>query len=286
MAPNHETKTPLPVTKAVLVEIPAPHVLLVTINRPKQMNSLSVENCWEMDRVWKWFDDEPELRVGIITGAGAKALSAGMDLKGMWQKKRFTTPDPSSENFNRSGTYPNSGFAGLTRRVGKKPIICACNGYAHGGGFEIALNSDIVIASTNAEFRLPDVLRGTAAMAGAFPRICRNFGLQRAMLLALTAYTLKADEAMQWGLVQKVVPAESLIGEAIEMASLISSMSPDSVVVSRAGVREAWETGSVERATQLTGAMYAEKLMGGENVKEGLKAFAERRQPKWVPSKL
>ncbi len=182
--------------------------------------------------------------------------------------------------------YPPTGFAGLTRRLGKKPIIAAVNGHAHGGGFEIALNSDLVLASPNANFCLPDVARGTAAMMGAFPRICRNFGLQRANLLALTGYTLKAEEAREWGLVQKVVESGELVGEAVRMGSLIAGMSPDSVIVSRAGVRQAWETASVERATQLTAEAYAEKLMLGENVREGLIAFKDKREPKWVASKL
>ena len=174
----------------------------------------------------------------------------------------------------------------MTRRVGKKPIIAACNGHAHGGGFEIVLNSDIVLASPNADFRLPDVLRGTAALAGAFPRLCRTFGLHRANLIALTAYTLSAEEAQQWGLVQRIVPLEDLVPEAVKMAGLMASMSPDSVVVSRAGIREAWETASVEGATQVTADVYASRLMGGENVKEGLLAFREKREPRWVPSKL
>jgi enoyl-CoA hydratase/carnithine racemase len=182
--------------------------------------------------------------------------------------------------------YPPTGFAGLSRRLGKKPIIAAVNGHAHGGGFEIALNSDLVLASPNANFRLPDIARGTAAMMGAFPRICRNFGLQRANLLALTGYTLRAEEAKEWGLVQKVVESRKLLEEAVKLAALMASMSPDSVIVSRAGVREAWETASVEKATQLTAAAYAEKLMLGKNVREGLMAFKEKREPKWVASKL
>lgn len=160
------------------------------------------------------------------------------------------------------------------------------NGHAHGGGFEIALNADLVLASTNADFRLPDVLRGTAALEGAFPRICRNFGLQRAMLLALTGYVLRAEEAREWGLVLKVVENDVLLGEAVKLASLIASMSPDSVLVSRSGVRQAWEAGGVNDASLVTGNRYGQKLMRGANVREGLQAFREKREPKWVPSKL
>jgi enoyl-CoA hydratase/carnithine racemase len=143
-----------------------------------------------------------------------------------------------------------------------------------------------VIASPNASFRLPDVLRGTAALSGAFPRLCRTFGLQRANWVALTAYTLGAEEAREWGLVQKVVPHEALIKEAVEIGKTIAGMSPDSIMVSRTGIREAWETGSVEHATNLTFRAFAHRLMGGENAKEGMRAFAEKRQPKWVPPKL
>ena len=106
------------------------------------------------------------------------------------------------------------------------------------------------------------------------------------MLLALTGYTLHAEEAAQWGLVQKIVPIQDVVKEAVAIAALIASMSPDSIIVSRSGIRQAWEESSVERATQITADTYAEKLMSGENVREGLLAFQEKRQPKWVPSKL
>ncbi|EEH20785.2 hypothetical protein PABG_03016 [Paracoccidioides brasiliensis Pb03] len=279
MSPS--TTTPPPPVRFVLLDFPAPHVLLVTINLEKQMNSLPVDAVWEMHRVWKWFDDEPELRVGIITGAGKKAFSAGMDLK---ERQSMIASDSISAS--RQNSYPSTGFAGLTRRKGRKPIVAACNGHAHGGGFEIILNSDIVIASENADFRLPDVLRGTAAMAGAFPRLCRTFGLQRAMWLGLTAHTLTAQEGLAWGLVQKIVSIDNLVKEAVDVAKLIASMSPDSVIVTRAGIRQAWETSSVEHATFLTGEAYAADLMAGENAKEGILAFKEKRLPKWVPSKL
>ncbi|EEH36595.1 enoyl-CoA hydratase/carnithine racemase [Paracoccidioides lutzii Pb01] len=279
MSPS--TTTPPPPVRFVLLDFPAPHVLLVTINLEKQMNSLPVDAVWEMHRVWKWFDDEPELRVGIITGAGKKAFSAGMDLK---ERQSMIASDSISAS--RQNSYPSTGFAGLTRRNGRKPIVAACNGHAHGGGFEIILNSDIVIASENADFRLPDVIRGTAAMAGAFPRLCRTFGLQKAMWLGLTAHTLTAQEGLAWGLVQKIVSIDDLVKEAVNVAKLIASMSPDSVIVTRAGIRQAWETSSVEHATFLTGEAYAADLMAGENAKEGMLAFKEKRLPKWVPSKL
>ncbi|MCJ1304022.1 hypothetical protein MMC08_006834 [Hypocenomyce scalaris] len=270
-----KTTTAPPAAKHVLVEIPVPHVLLVTMDLPVQMNALPMETVWEMDQIWRWFDDEPELRVGVITGAGTQAFSAGMDLK---ERQKLVSTHPNNPSLRLN--YPPTGFAGLTRRIGKKPIIAACNGHAHGGGFKIIPNSDIVLASPNATFRLPDVLRGTAALAGAFPRLCRTLGLQRANLIALTAYTLGAEEALQWGLVQRIVPPGELVMEAVKMAAGVAAMSPDSVVVSRAGIREAWETGSVEGATRVTAEAFAERLMGGENVREGLLAWREKREPK------
>lgn len=106
------------------------------------------------------------------------------------------------------------------------------------------------------------------------------------MLLALTGYVLTAEEAKKWGFVVKVVESGKLVEEAVKLAGVVAGMSPDSVVVSRSGVRQGWEGGSVEDAVRITAEKYAEKLMGGENLREGLRAFRERRMPRWVPSKL
>jgi enoyl-CoA hydratase/carnithine racemase len=201
-------------------------------------------------------------------------------------KERVTSISPKKPSL----PYPPTGFGGLTRRVGRKPIIAAVNGHAHGGGFELALNADLVLASPNADFCLPDVKRGTAALMGALPRLVRTFGLQRANLIALTGYVLPAHEARDWGLVCKVVQGgnEELVREAVAMAKGIAACSPDSVMVSRAGVRQAWENESsgVEEATRVTERKWAEKLMTGENAREGMMAFAQKREPKWKPSKL
>jgi enoyl-CoA hydratase/carnithine racemase len=192
----------------------------------------------------------------------------------------------TEDEITRLTVYPPSGFGGFTSRIGKKPVIAAVNGHAHGGGFEIALNSDIVLASSSATFRLPDVSRGTAAMLGAFPRLLYHVGLQRAMLMALTAYTLGPEEAKEWGIVLKVVPGEKLMEEAVGIAKVIAGMSPDSIIVSRSGVRLGLEMAGVERATQITKDVYGKRLMEGENVREGLRAFLEKREARWVPSKL
>ena len=228
-------------------------------------------------------------RVAILTGAGKKAFSAGMDLKERAQLHQITHADPQA--IRRYHTYPQTGFAGLSRRVGRKPVIAAINGHAHGGGFELALNADIVLAARHATFRLPDGMRGTAAIQGALPRLVKIVGMQRASLVALTGYEVGAEEAQRWGIVAKVVDGEvadgaGVVGAAVEMGKLVASMSPDSVIVSRMGLREAWEIASVERAVQNTEQLWGEKLMSGENIQESLAAFAERRPARWKPSKL
>lgn len=122
-----------PSTSSFILSYPAPYVVLVTINRPEAMNSIPSYAHWEADAIFTWFDDEPSLRVAIITGAGPKAFCAGQDLI---EQGRFKVEPPKTSD----ARHPPSGFCGISRRGGKKPIIAAVNGFALGGGFEICLN--------------------------------------------------------------------------------------------------------------------------------------------------
>lgn len=145
----------------------------------------------------------------------------------------------------------------------------------------------MVVAAPTATFGLPEALRGIYAAAGGLPRLIRNVGLPLATEIAITGRTLTAAEALQYQLINKIsVSRETVVNEAIELARKIGDLSPDAVIVTRLALREAWERGSVERAYQVVDERLGAVLKGGVNAREGLAAFAEKRKPRWVPSKL
>ncbi|KAK1719521.1 carnitinyl-CoA dehydratase [Colletotrichum acutatum] len=269
-------ENPYPHIEHSLIAFPRKHILLVTINRPEHMNCLPVEATIELGALWKWYDAEPELRCAVFTGAGTKAFCAGMDLK-----QRLDIIKTNDVAFD----YPPGQFAGMSNRTGRKPIIVACNGHAHGGGFEAILNADVIFASPNATFRLPEVLRGVSALAGALPRCMMLFGNHRTMDLILTGRTMSVEEAYNWGLVKEVVPQERLLERTLNYAGQIAALSPDSVIISRLAAREVWETG-VSRATMRGQELWAEAMLRSKNATEGLAAYREKRDPKWFPSHL
>lgn len=145
----------------------------------------------------------------------------------------------------------------------------------------------MVVAAPEATFGLPEALRGIYAAAGGLPRLIRNVGLPLASEIAMTGRFLTAQEALQYQLINKVSKSRSsVVQETIDLAKKIANLSPDAVIVTRLALREAWETGSVERAFELTDERWKDKLHAGENAREGLTAFAQKRKPNWVPSKL
>ena len=168
------------------------HILEVTINRPEVYNALHPPSQQEFHEVWNEFSDDEGLWIGIITGSGEKAFSAGNDLK-------YQAEGGKMESVS-------SGFAGLTSRYDlNKPIIAAVNGVAMGGGFEIALACDLIIASDNATFALPEPKVGLAALAGGMHRLPRQIGMIRAMGMMLTGRTVKAEEGKDLGFLNEVV---------------------------------------------------------------------------------
>ncbi|KAJ5604731.1 Crotonase core [Penicillium lagena] len=277
---------PPPTPQHALLSFPAPHVLLVTLNRPRSLNCINSQGHADLHAVWEWMDAEPAVRVGILTGMG-RAFCAGADLK-EWN---------TSATNNKSRTQPGTGFGGLSRRKGRKPVICAVNGLCFGGGTEMIVNSDLVIASSNAVFGLPEVKRGVVALAGALTRLVRTVGKQRAMEMALTGRNVLPSEAERWGLVNEVVDTtdlgknedavrEKVVARAVEVAALIAENSPDAVLVSREGIKLGWEGIGAEEATSMLADTWVKRLNEGENLKEGLRAFVEKRKPVWRDSKL
>lgn len=246
------------------------------------MNSIPFAGHWELGAVFDWFDAEPNLRVAIITGAGEKAFCAGQDLIELGKLKSGGTMPHSG-----AMRHPTSGFAGISRRAGKKPIIAAVNGFALGGGFEIVLGCDMVVAAPTATFGLPEALRGIYAAAGGPANLIRIVGRPIASDIALTGRPISAQRAYELNIVNRISSSrETVVEEAVKLANEVASISPDAAIVTRASLRDGLENASPERATQLTLERYNDALQKGENAMEGLMAFAQKRKPNWKPSKL
>lgn len=276
--------TQAPQTLFLKLSYPAPRVLLMVMSREKDLNCTSSAAILEMTAVFRWFDNEPSLTVAILTGAGKKAFSTGADLK-EWNAK---VAEAAAAGRDTSGAGPGNvaGAEALSNRRGKKPIIAAVNGMALGGGCENVINCDLVVASENATFGLVEVKRGLAPYSGAMPRLVRVVGLQRAGEFALTGKVISAQTAEKWGLVNKVVPQDQLLDEALKLAKEIGEISPDSIICTRAMLREGWTTADVVEATNISNGREWVELQKGENMQEGLKAFQEKRQPRWKGPRL
>ena len=274
--------SPPPEVPDVLVTFPVPHVLLVTLNRPKQLNSLPTTHHAPLDALFRWYDREPSLRCAVVTGTG-RAFCAGADLK-QWNEAH---KNGAGQYAARADKWTNAGFGGLSNRTGKKPVIAAVNGLCLGGGMEIAVNCDMIVAAAAAQFGLPEVKRGVVAIAGALPRVVRTLGRQRSAEMVLTGRMFSADEMERWGIVNKVVPdGQSLLNEALGLAESVASNSPDAVIVSREGMRMGWEGIAPELAVNLLERGMYSSIDGGENMKEGVLSFVERRDAVWKDSKL
>lgn len=286
-------KTPPPPTDYLKLTFPLPRVMLVTLNRPKHLNSINAAGAAEMAPVFHWLDSEPSLIIAVVTGAGDKAFCAGADLK-EWSEG-MNNPGGKDSDVSKSSSLSGKGeeLKGLSRRRGKKPVIAAVNGLALGGGSEFAMNCDMIVASENAVFGFPEVTIGVIPFAGVLPRLIRTLGLHRASEMALTGRRIKADEAERWGFVNKIVPQgtgssglSKVVEAALGVAKGIADFSPDAIIATRSGLREGWVVADVEEAVDITTNGLWAQLLKGENVKEGLKSFGEKRKPIWKESKL
>jgi enoyl-CoA hydratase/carnithine racemase len=242
------------------------HVLVVTINRPNVMNALHPPTSVEMDDVWNTFAADDDLWVGVVTGAGDRAFSAGNDLK--------------HQAMGGDMSMPPSGFGGLTSRFDLyKPVIAAVNGLALGGGFEIALACDIIIASEKASMGLPEPRVGLAALAGGMQRLPRQIGIKNAMGMMLTGRRIDAHEAYRLGLAQEVTTPETLMERTLAWAEEISECAPLSVratkEVAMNSLGHPLEDSLKMRFDGLS------KMFSSEDFIEGPMAFAQKRKPQW-----
>lgn len=304
--PNSITEPP-PTVPNTIVSFPSEHVLLVTLNRPKQLNAIPTTSHALFDHLWRWYDAEPSLRCAILTGTG-RAFCAGADLK-EWNTRNAAANGGSNTTPTAATTSPfpgdagpkkakwaSAGFAGLSNRGGKKPVIAAVNGLCLGGGMEVALNCDIILASEDAVFGLPEVKRGVIALAGALPRLIRTVGKQRASEMALVGRHYDARTMCTWGIVNQVIiekrdgpkegKGEGVLAEALRWAEEIASNSPDSVIASREGLRLGWEPLGPEVSTEVVERGIYGRMEAAENMVEGVMSFVEKRTPRWKNSKL
>jgi len=242
-------------------------VRIVTINRPEVLNALHSEAHWEFDGVWNEFAADPELWVGIITGAGPRAFSAGNDLK--------------VQAAGRRGPRPATGFAGLSHRFDlDKPLIAAVNGVAMGGGFETALACDIIIAAENALFALPEPRVGLIAGGGGVHRLPRMIPMKKAMGMILTGRRVSAREGFELGFVTEVVPQGQALEGAKRWANMILECSPMAVRASKQASYRGMGEPTLERAMRTVYPAQQANIESQDYI-EGPKAFAEKRKPNW-----
>jgi len=253
---------------SVLTEVRG-HVLVVTLNRPDALNAVNQDVSRGVAAAMDKLASDPALRVGVITGAG-RAFCAGADLKALATGVSLDSPD-----------CPDRGFGGLVRNAGDKPLIAAVNGAAMGGGMELMLACDLVVAADSAVFGLPEVRWGLFAGAGAMLRLTNHLPINIAMEIALTGESISAETAHRWGLINSVVPVEQLMVAALALATTIAENAPLAVQATRRLLRRNTEGPDQNSAWAENDAEFAELLLS-EDGREGPRAFAERRAPIWV----
>ncbi len=245
-------------------------ILEVTMDRPKA-NAISLEYSRAMGEVFRDFRDDPQLRVAIITGAGEKFFCAGWDLKA------------ASEGASIEGDYGVGGFGGIQSLLDlNKPVIAAVNGICCGGGFEIALSADLIVAADHATFALPEIRSGTIADAASI-KLPKRIPYHIAMDMLLTGRWLDAEEGARWGFINRIVPADKLLEEAWSLARLLESGPPLVLAAIKEVVRESeardFQTMMDKIAKRRLRTI--ETLFDSEDQLEGARAFAEKRDPVW-----
>ena len=243
------------------------NVEILTINRPEARNAINGAVSTAMSSIMDELLSDTECWVVVITGSGDKAFSAGMDLKAFSSGERGAIIGASG------------GFGGLTQREFPKPIIAAVNGSALAGGFEIMLSCDLVVAAEHATFGIPEAKRGLIAGAGGLIRMPKRLPMAIALELAMTGDPIDAERAYALGLVNKVVPADQLMAEAVALAERIAANAPLAVRYSKNVMKRAAEVPESDGwaiNTEAVGVVFT-----SADAMEGPTAFAEKRPPKW-----
>lgn len=244
------------------------HVELLVINRPEAANSIDLETSEQLAAAFDELENDEDVRAVVLTGAGERAFCAGMDLGAV----RAGLAD------RINGV--SGGFAGIVARSDfPHPVIAAVNGTAVGGGFEIMLACDMVVAAKEALFGLPEVRQGLMAASGGLVRLTERIAPPVAFELALTGERIDADRARELGLVNRVVPRQEVLSEAMAMAKTVAENAPVAVRASKRLLRFVLE-GDAASSWELNKKLSGE-VLASEDASEGALAFAEKRSPNW-----
>jgi enoyl-CoA hydratase len=238
-------------------------VLLITLNRPEARNAINEALANALAAVCDTLDNDPELRVGVLTGAGA-GFSSGMDLKAFLAGEQ--------------PWHPTRGFAGITRRPPDKPLIAAVEGFAVAGGLEVALACDLLVAASDARFAVPEVSRALVATGGALLRLPARMPANAAMEMALTGDFVTAEDGHRLGFVNRLCSPGEAVGGALELAARIARNGPLAVAATKRILAAAPSWGDAAWEQQ---DLVAAPVLGSEDAREGARAFAEKRDPVW-----
>ncbi len=250
------------------------HLTIVSINRPNVRNAINPHVSIELEDAFDDFENDPNAWIAIVTGVGDKAFSAGFDL--VWGAT--AKPEEQREAFNKLKFKYITGSVTANYKL-SKPTIAAVNGYAFGGGFELALGCDIIIAAENATFSLPEPLVGRCPTDGGVHRLVRQIPYHQAMEILFTCKRISAQEGLKYGFVNKVVPLDQLIVEAEKIAKVIMEGSPLAIRAIKQMANDGLEM-TFRDANSTSFPLY-KKFSRSQDFIEGPKAFSEKRKPKW-----
>lgn len=253
----------------ILLESPETGIYQLTVNRPQQLNALNRQTLEEIRSAARQLAENKNARVLIVTGAGEKSFIAGADIKEMQDKNSVDAQDFSTLGLNTVQALSDLPF----------PVIAAVNGYALGGGCELALACDWIICSENARFGQPEVKLGVPPGFGGSQRLPRRIGTARAMEMIVSGNPINAEQAKDWGLVNHVFPQERLLAEAMKIARTIAAQAPIAVNISKKLVLDGADI-PLDRANSMENRAFA-ICFATEDQKEGMLAFVEKRAPEF-----